>query len=66
MSNDEDKNKKVSILNEDIQTKIDYEKENIIRANKKKGLGKAQLFFTIIMGLVVLFGIVYTLVSQLK
>ncbi|QDJ30367.1 hypothetical protein BHS02_06855 [Leuconostoc gelidum subsp. gelidum] len=59
-------NKKVTVLNEDIKSRINYEKKQIVRPNKKNGLGKVQLFFTIVMGLVVLFGIIYSLLAQLK
>lgn len=59
-------NKQISVLNDDIKLRINYEKDHIIRPEQKNGLGKTQLFFTIIMGLVVLFGIVYSLLSELK
>ncbi|MBZ6003526.1 hypothetical protein KII95_05780 [Leuconostoc gelidum subsp. aenigmaticum] len=59
-------NKKVTVLNEDIKDRINYEKKQIVRPNKKNSLGKVQFFFTIVMGLVVLFGIIYSLLAQLK
>lgn len=58
--------KKYEILDQDIDSKINYEKSRIIRPDKNKNLSKIQLFFTLAMGIVVLIGIVYTLLSQLK
>ncbi|MGY3741920.1 hypothetical protein [Leuconostoc inhae] len=62
---DVDKKKPVSILNDDIELRINSEKEHILRPNTKKGFGKMQMVFTILMGAVVLFGIIYSLISQL-
>lgn len=59
-------NKQISVLNDDIKLRINYEKEHVVRPEQKNRLGKMQLFFTIIMGMVVLFGIVYSLLSELK
>ncbi|MBZ5943813.1 hypothetical protein KII92_02425 [Leuconostoc gelidum subsp. gasicomitatum] len=60
-----DKKKSVSILNDDIELRINSEKEHIFRPNTKKGFGKMQMAFTLLMGVVVLFGIIYSLISQL-
>ncbi|MEX0381172.1 hypothetical protein AB3K25_02695 [Leuconostoc sp. MS02] len=62
---DVNKKKHVSILNDDIASRINSEKEHIIRPNTKKNFGKMQMAFTLLMGAVVLFGIIYSLISQL-
>ncbi|MBZ5983797.1 hypothetical protein KIJ05_01415 [Leuconostoc gelidum subsp. gasicomitatum] len=66
INNNNSDDKKVTVLNEDIKSRINYEKEQIVRPNKKNGLGKIQFFSTIVMGFVVLFGIIYSLLAQLK
>ncbi|QEA58652.1 hypothetical protein FGL74_02470 [Leuconostoc koreense] len=57
--------KKITILNNDIQKRVDYEKKQIIRPDQKSSIGSVQVIFTIIMGIVVLFGIIYSLLTQL-
>lgn len=63
--NDVNNKKKITILNNDIQDRVDYEKKQIIRPDQKSNIGTVQVIFTIIMGIVVLFGIIYSLLTQL-
>ncbi|MBS1008890.1 hypothetical protein [Leuconostoc suionicum] len=63
--NDVNDKKKITILNNDIQERVRYEKKQIIRPDQKSSIGKVQVVFTIVMGIVVLFGIIYSLLMQL-
>ena len=64
--NDVNNRKKITILNNDIQERVRYEKKQIIRPDQKNSIGKVQVVFTIVMGIVVLFGIIYSLLTQLN
>ncbi|GMA70392.1 hypothetical protein GCM10025879_16380 [Leuconostoc litchii] len=64
--NDVNDKKKITILNNDIQERVRYEKKQIIRPDQKSSIGKVQVVFTIVMGIVVLFGIIYSLLTQLN
>ncbi len=64
--NDVNNREKITILNNDIQERVRYEKKQIIRPDQKNSIGKVQVVFTIVMGIVVLFGIIYSLLTQLN